>query len=126
MYKYRSLNYSDMKGNKYPPNTPNTTNTTSKIYGKFNVVETELIATNPPFARKQEMKTFTTYNKHKPTDELIATNTLMGCFPVDGCEMSNIQRDWIISQKQKKSGVLSLLQSEINFDEKTENLENTV
>lgn len=118
-----------MKGYKYPPKTPNTTNITSKtpkIYGKFNVVETELIATNPPFIHKQEMKTFTTYNKHKPTEELIANNTLMGCFPVDGCEMSNIQRDWIISQRQKKSSVLSLLQSEIKLDEITENLDNII
>lgn len=67
--------------------------------------------------QKQEMKTFTTYNKHKTTEELIANKSLMGCFPVEGCEMSNIQRDFIIAQKQKRESVLALLRSEIMMDE---------
>ncbi len=126
MYRYKSLNTNDFKGNKYPTSILSRTKniTKDKLYDKFNVTGTELIKSQPPFLHKQEMTSFTTYNKHKTTEELIANNSLMGCFPVEGCEMSNNQRDWIIAQKQKKESILALLRNEIMMDETTENLDN--
>lgn len=125
MYRYRSLNPVELKGYKFPHDsrTRNISLTKDKLYDKFNVTGTELINTKPPFLHKQEMKTFTTYNKHKTTKELIANNTLMGCFPVEGCEMSNAQRDFIITQKQRKESILALLRSEVMMDEIVETLE---
>jgi hypothetical protein len=124
MYRYQSLNPIKLKSNKYPHDFKAIVTKDKlydKLYDKFNT--TELINMKPPFLHKQEMRTFTTYNKHKTTEELIANNTLMGCFPVEGCEMSNIQRDLIITQKQKKESILALLRSEVMMDEKVETLE---